>query len=86
MRDEKEQISVFDVLAKREGVSPDEMHAKIAARIQEGLHDPDSDKRAAWEQIPHAGEIPTPEEYVHFVVEKLEAEGLGHLLRWYPDL
>ena len=50
MRDEKEQISIFDALAKREGISPDE------------------------------------EEYVRFVVEKLEAEGLGHLLRWYPNL
>jgi len=86
MRDEKEQISIFDALAKREGISPDEVRAKIFARIQEGLHDPDPDKRAAWERIPHAGEIPTPEEYVRFVVEKLEAEGLGHLLRWYPNL
>lgn len=86
MRDEKEQISIFDALAKREGISPDEVRAKIAARIQKGLNDPDPDKRAAWEQIPHAGEIPTPEEYVRFVVEKLEAEGLGHLLRWYPNL
>lgn len=86
MRDEKEQASIFDVLAKREGISPDVVRAKIAARIQEGLRDPDPDKRAAWEQIPRAGEIPTPEEYVRFVVEKLEAEGLDHLLRWYPNL
>lgn len=86
MRKEKEQLSIFEMLAKREGVSPDEIRAKIAARIQEGLHDPNPDKRAAWEQIPHVGEIPTPEEYVRFVVEKLEAEGLGHLLRWYPNL
>lgn len=82
----KEQETIFEMLARRDGITTAEVRAKISARIQEGLRDPDPDKRAAWEQIPHSGEIPTPEEYVRFVVEKLEAEGLGHLLRWYPDL
>ena len=33
--------------------------------------------------IPRAGEIPTPEEWLRYAVEQLEAEGRGDLLRWY---
>ena len=34
---------------------------KISKRIWEGLHDPDPERRAQWERIPCAGEIPAPE-------------------------
>lgn len=58
MRKEKEQLSIFEMLAKREGVSPDEMRAKIAARIQAGLHDPDPDKRARGSRYPMSERYP----------------------------
>lgn len=33
-----------------------------------------------------AGKIPTPEEWLRYAAERIEAEGRGDLLRWYPNL
>jgi hypothetical protein len=30
--------------------------------------------------------MPTPEEWLSYVIRKLESEGLSDLLRWYPNL
>ncbi|WP_256198253.1 hypothetical protein [Massilicoli timonensis] len=43
------------------------------------------EKRAQWRKIPCAGDIPTPDEWLRYVVEKLEADGRDNLLRWYPN-
>lgn len=43
-------------------------------------------ERLARERIPRAGNIPTPEEWLRYAVERIEAEGRGDLLRWYPNL
>ena len=32
------------------------------------------------------GDMPTPEEWLSYVVRKLESEGRSELLRWYPNL
>ena len=77
---------LFERLARERNITVEEMRAIISARIERGLHDPDPEKRAQWEEIPCAGEIPTPEEWLKYAVETLEAEGRGDLLRWYPNL
>ncbi len=81
-----EQEKLFERLARERGITVEEMRAIISARIEQGLQDPDPEKRAQWERIPCAGEIPTPEELLRYVVEKLEAEGHGDWLSWYPNL
>ena len=53
------------------------MRAIISARIEAGMNDPDPEKRAQWERIPRAGKIPTPEEWLRYAVERIEAEGRG---------
>lgn len=75
---------LFERLAQN--ITVEEMRAIISARIKKGMNDPDPEKRAQWEKIPCAGEIPTPEEWLKYAVETLEAEGRGDLLRWYPNL
>lgn len=75
--------TLFERWAQERNITVEEMRAIIAARIEAGMNDPDPEKRASWEQIPHAGEIPTPEEWLRYAVERLEAEGRGDLLRWY---
>ena len=77
---------LFERLVRERNITVEEMRAIISARIERGLHDPDSEKRAQWEKIPCAGEIPTPEEWLKYAVETLETEGRGDLLRWYPNL
>lgn len=78
--------TLFERLAREGGISVEEMRAIISARIEQGMNDPDPVKRASWERIPRAGEIPTPEEWLRYAVERLEEEGRGDLLRWYPNL
>ena len=73
----------FEHLAQERNITVEEMRAIIAARIEAGMNDPDPEKRASWEEIPRAGEIPTPEEWLRYAVERLEEEGRGDLLRWY---
>ena len=78
--------TLFERLARERGISVEETRAIISARIEQGMNDPDPIKRASWERIPRAGDIPTPEEWLRYAVEQLEAEGRGDLLRWYPNL
>ena len=77
---------LFERLARERNITVEEMRAIISARIKKGMNDPDPEKRAQWEKIPCAGEIPTPEEWLKYAVETLEAEGRGDLLRWHPNL
>jgi len=80
-----EQETIFDRWAKERNITVEEMKAILSARIERGLNSPDPVKRAQWEKIPHAGEIPTPEEWLRYAVETLKAAGMEDLLRWYPN-
>ena len=40
------------------------------------MNDPDPEKRAQWEAIPHEGEIPTPEEWLYYAVNYLIELGI----------
>ena len=75
--------TLFERLAQERNITVEEMRAIISARIVAGMNDPNPEKRASWERIPRAGEIPTPEEWLRYAVERLEEEGRGDLLRRY---
>lgn len=79
----EEPKTLFELWAKERNITVEEMRANIAARIEAGMNDPNPEKRASWERIPHTGEIPTPEEWLRYAVERLEEEGRDDLLRWY---
>lgn len=81
-----EYRTFFEKLARDRNITVEEMRLIISSRIKSGMNDPDLVRRAQWEKIPHASDIPTPEEWLSYVVGKLEAEGLSELLRWYPNL
>ena len=81
-----EEETLFERLARERNITVEEMRAIISARIEAGMNDPDPEKRAQWERIPCAGKIPTPEEWLRYAVERIETEGRGDLLRWYPNL
>ena len=79
----EEQETLFERLARERGITVEEMRAIISARIEKGLHDPDPEKRAQWERIPCAGDVPTPEEWLRYSVERLKEDGREDLLRHY---
>lgn len=61
-----EQETIFDRWTKERNITVDEMKNILSTRIKQGLNDPDPKKRAQWEKIPHAGKIPTPEEWLRY--------------------
>ncbi len=77
---------IFERFAHERGITVEEMRAIISARIERGWNDPDLEKQAQWRKIPCAGEIPTPDEWLKYAVERLKEEGREDLLRWYPYL
>lgn len=73
----------FERLARERNISVEEMKNIISARIEQGLNDPDPKKRKSWETIPCKGDIPTPEEWLKYAVEKLKMDGQEDFLRWF---
>ncbi len=79
----KKQETFMERLARKQGIKVEEMKEKIALRIKEGMSDADSHRRLQWEQIPHVGDIPTPEEYLEYVLKRIYEEGREDLLKQY---
>lgn len=77
---------IFERLARERNITVEEMRAIISARIEKGWNDPDPEKREQWRKIPCVGEMPTPDEWLRYAVERIEADGRGNLLRWHPNL
>ena len=77
---------IFERFARERGITVEEMRAIISARIERGWNDSNPEKQAQWRKIPCAGEIPTPDEWLKYVVKKLRDDGREDLLRWYPNL
>lgn len=77
------QETIFERLARERNITVEEMKKIISARIEAGMKDPDPARRAQWERIPHAGDIPTPEEWLRYAVDRIKAEGQEDLLREY---
>lgn len=74
---------IFERLARERGITVEEMRAIISARIENGGNDPDPKKRTQWRKIPCVGEIPTPDEWLRYAVEKMKDDGREDLLRKY---
>ncbi len=77
------QEHIFERMARERNISVEEMRAIISDRIEKGWDDPNPDKRAQWRKIPCAGELPTPDEWLRYAVEKIKADGKEELLRRY---
>ena len=71
---------IFERLAHEHGITVEEMWAIISTRIEEGWNDPDPEKRAQWRKIPCAGELPTPDEWLRYAVERIKNSGHDELL------
>ncbi len=74
---------IFERLAREHGITVEEMRAIISVRIEKGWNDPDPVKRAQWRKIPCVGDIPTPDEWLRYAVERLHSDGYQDLLRKY---
>ena len=80
-----EQETIFGKWAKERGIMESEMKRSISERIRQGMNDPDPEKQDQWKAIPCAGEMPTQEEWLKYVVEKLKEDGRDDLLQWHSE-
>ena len=78
--------NIFKRMAEERGITEEEMREQIQQHIIAGLNGHDPVQRKQWEAIPHEGDIPTPEEYVRYIIEKLTAESREDILRRYKFL
>lgn len=74
---------IFECLARERGITVEEMRAIISTRIEKGWNDPNPEKRVQWRSIPCKGELPTPDEWLRYAVERIKADGKEELLRRY---
>lgn len=74
---------IFERLARERGITVEEMRAIISARIESGWNDPAPEKRAQWRKIPCKGELPTPDEWLRYAVERIRDDGKEDLLCKY---
>ena len=74
---------LFERLAREHGITVEEMRAIISVRIEKGWNDPDPVKRGQWRKIPCVGDIPRPDEWLRYAVERLHSDGYQDLLRKY---
>lgn len=81
MLEKKEHL--FERLARERNITVEEMRVIISARIEKGMNDPNPEKRAQWEKIPHAGDIPTPDEWLKYSIEQIYEAGCGDSLKLY---
>lgn len=77
--------NVFKRMAEERSITEEELKEQIQQRIIAGLNSPDPVRRKQWEVIPHEGDIPTPEEYIRYVVEKLINKEFINILRKYTQ-
>ena len=75
---------LFERLARERNITVEEMRAIISGRIEKGWNDPNPEKRVQWRKIPCAGEVPTPDEYLDYVLKKVYEEGREDLLKNIP--
>lgn len=59
-------------IARRERRSVDEVRQEMVEALRIGLSDPDPRIRAAWQEIPCAGKIPTPEEVIAWSTRRIK--------------
>lgn len=77
---------LFERLAREWNITVEEMREIISDRIEKGWNDPNPEKRVQWRKIPCEGDLPTPDEWLRYAVEKLQEEGREDLLQWYLNL
>jgi len=60
-------------VAQQNGTTVDEVKKEIALAILSGMSNPDPAVQARWKDIPRVGDVPTPEEMITYISERLIA-------------
>jgi len=58
-------------VARQNNTTVEEVRKEIKLAMLVGLCNPDPNVQAMWKEVPRAGDVPTPEELIDYMVEKL---------------
>ena len=58
-------------VARQNNTTVEEVRKEIKLAMLVGLCNPDPNVQAMWKEVPCAGDVPTPEELIDYMVEKL---------------
>lgn len=73
MMDKSEVIRAFEKIARKEGVSVDEVRREIQKAIDDDMQSDDPAVQSYWKKIKYKGEKPTPEEVVLYIAKQVKA-------------
>ena len=71
---ERKRMSAEQALqevARQNNTTVEEVRKEIKLAMLVGLCNPDPNVQAMWKEVPCAGDVPTPEELIDYMVEKL---------------
>ena len=71
---ERKRMSAEQALqevARQNNTTVEEVRKEIKLSMLAGLCNPDPAVQATWKEVPCAGEVPTPEELIEYIVNKL---------------
>ena len=75
---------IIHEIARRHGVSPEEVCAEMESAIRQGFHSQDTRAREAWAEIAPDGVQPTPEELIFRLSRAISAAkdeyGTAHVI------
>jgi len=72
-----ESEHLFEYLTKQRGISVPELRKLISIRIESGILSDNPLEKSQWERIPHKGQIPTPDEWLQYVIATLKKRRAG---------
>ena len=73
MMDKSKVIRAFEKIARKEGISVDEVRCEIQKAIDDAMQSDDPAVQAYWKKIKYKGEKPTPEEVVLYIAKQVKA-------------
>ena len=71
MKEELSLEKIYQLIAKENGVTPQEVEANMKAAIRESMTSPDPTARAFWSALSSDGKEPPVEEFLAAIVAKL---------------
>lgn len=63
---------ILKMIAKDENQDEEKVYQQMQEAIDEAYFSDDPDIRKRWENIPHKGDRPVPEEVIEYLVSKLQ--------------
>lgn len=66
--------NALEQIARRDGKSIEQVRKHIQIAMMSGLLSDDTNVQEKWGRIPHAGEVPSPEEVIAYYANKLSSE------------